>query len=96
MPNDYEVNVILTEHPTHWAWKVKCLGQFVASGSAVSLERALRIARQYSKEDGYEFGRLKLIGKSARSEGGDGGRTLPLRAGRRTDAGTASRTDSHD
>ena len=63
MPNDYEVNVILTEHPTHWAWKVKCLGQFVASGSAVSLERALRIARQYSKEDGYEFGRLKLIGK---------------------------------
>ena len=48
MPNDYEVNVILTEHPTHWAWKVKCLGQFVASGSAVSLERALRIARQYS------------------------------------------------
>ena len=63
MPNDYEVNVILTEHPTHLAWKVKCLGQFVASGSAVSLERALRIARQYSKEDGYEFGRLKLIGK---------------------------------
>ena len=63
MPNDYEVNVILTEHPTHWAWKVKCLGQFVASGSAVSRERALRIARQYSKEDGYEFGRLKLIGK---------------------------------
>ena len=63
MPNDYEVNVILTEHPTHWAWKVKCLGQFVASGSAVSLERAWRIARQYSKEDGYEFGRLKLIGK---------------------------------
>ena len=63
MPNDYEVNVILTEHPTHWAWKVKCLGQFVASGSAVSLERALRIARQYSKEDGYGFGRLKLIGK---------------------------------
>ena len=63
MPNDHEVNVILTEHPTHWAWKVKCLGQFVASGSAVSLERALRIARQYSKEDGYEFGRLKLIGK---------------------------------
>ena len=59
MPNDYEVNVILTEHPTHWAWKVKCLGH----GSAVSLERALRIARQYSKEDGYEFGRLKLIGK---------------------------------
>ena len=63
MPNDYEVNVILTEHPTHWAWKVKCLGQFVTSGSAVGLERALRIARQYSKEDGYEFGRLKLIGK---------------------------------
>lgn len=63
MPNDYEVNVILTEHSTHWAWNVKCLGQFVASGSAVSLERALRIARQYSKEDGYEFGRLKLIGK---------------------------------
>ena len=63
MPNDYEVNVTITEHSTHWAWKVKCLGQFVASGSAVSLERALRIARQYSKEDGYEFGRLKLIGK---------------------------------
>lgn len=63
MPNDYEVNVILTEHSTHWAWKVKCLGQFVASGSAVGLDRALRIARQYSKEDGYEFGRLKLIGK---------------------------------
>ena len=63
MPNDYEVNVILTEHSTHWAWKVNCLGQFVASGSAVSLERALRIARQYSKEDGYEFGRLELIGK---------------------------------
>lgn len=63
MPNDYEVNVIITEHPEYWAWKVKCLGQFVASGSAVSLERALRIARQYSKEDGYEFGRVKLIGK---------------------------------
>ena len=63
MPNDYEVNVTITEHSTHWAWKVKCLGQFVASGSAVSLERALRIARQYSKEDGYEFGRLKLIGR---------------------------------
>ena len=63
MPNDYEVNVTITEHSTHWAWKVECIGQFVASGSAVSLERALRIARQYSKEDGYEFGRLKLIGK---------------------------------
>ena len=47
MPNDYEVNVIITEHPEYWAWKVECLGQFVASGSAVSLERALRIARQY-------------------------------------------------
>lgn len=63
MQDDYEVNVIITEHPTRWAWKVECLGQFVASGSAVSLERALRIARQYSKEDGYEFGRLKFLRK---------------------------------
>lgn len=63
MPNDYEVNVTITEHPTHWAWKVEYLGQFVASGTATSVYRALRIARQYSKEDGYEFGLLKLIGK---------------------------------
>ena len=63
MPNDYEVNVILTEHPTHWAWKVEYFGQFVASGTATSVYRALRIARQYSKEDGYEFGLLKLVGR---------------------------------
>lgn len=64
MPNDYEVNVIITEHSTHWAWKVECLGQFVASGTAPSVYRALRIARQYSKEDSYEFGLLKLIGRN--------------------------------
>ena len=62
MPNDYEVNVIITKHPTYWAWKVEYLGQFVASGTAPSVYRALRIARQYSKEDGYEFGLLELIG----------------------------------
>lgn len=62
MPNDYEVNVIITKHPTHWAWKVECLSQFVASGTAPSVYRALRIARHCSREDGYEFGPLKLIG----------------------------------
>lgn len=62
MPSDYEVNVIITKHPTYWAWKVEYLRAVRRVRYRPSVYRALRIARQYSKEDGYEFGLLKLIG----------------------------------
>lgn len=63
MGNDYEINVIIHEHSTYWAWKIEYLGQFVASGPAASIERALRLAREHAHETGYEFERLKLIKK---------------------------------
>lgn len=71
MPNEYEVNVIITKHPTHWAWewKVEYLGLSIESGIAVNLESALRHSRMRSTEAGYEVGRWCFVERFVDDDG---------------------------
>lgn len=53
MPNDYDATVTVTHNTTYWSWKVEYPGLSIASGHAVSLERALQDAQMYGSENGY-------------------------------------------
>ena len=61
MPNDYDATVPVTHHTTYWSWKVEYPGLSIASGHAVSLERALQDAQMYGSENGYEIGRWCFV-----------------------------------
>ena len=75
MPNDYEVNVTITEHSTHWAWKIECLGQFVASGTA-----PLRLPRPADRTAVQQRGWLRVrTAEAHRQTRGARYGTLPVR-----------------
>lgn len=61
MLNDYDVTITVTDNITYWSWKVESPGLSIASGHAVSLERALQDAQMYVSENGYEVGRCYFV-----------------------------------
>lgn len=61
MLDDYDVTVTVTYNTTYWSWKAEYPGLSIASGHAVSLERALQDAQMYGSENGYEIGRWCFV-----------------------------------
>ena len=66
---DKDINVHIREQADGWSWEVRYVNESVCSGKAVSLPRALRIARDAARREGWEFGRLTLVREHEEPDG---------------------------
>lgn len=61
---DSEIRVLLDDDGENWHYAVRYDDLHVCAGTATSLPRALRLAREHAAENGYKFGRLRYISET--------------------------------